>query len=104
MNDSVIKPQHGFVVVDDAKATRKRVDALLIVMHGILDVLKESPDGASGGHIHAALMTIGINIHQFEQIMSMLKQARRVRNVGHLWFYVEPAAPVLDGVQPAVQS
>jgi hypothetical protein len=51
----------------------------------IYETIKETPDGAPGGILYAALMG-HMSLAQFEGIMSVLIKAGLVRKSGHCYF------------------
>ena len=61
--------------------------AILAIATAIIETVKEvEPDGASGDSIYLALMKHGCTLAQFEQIMSALVEAGRLRQEGHLYY------------------
>ena len=52
--------------------------ALHQIGRAILETIRESPDGAPSGHLYAAVMTVGVSLEQYEQIMLGLVNARLV--------------------------
>jgi hypothetical protein len=61
--------------------------ALLAIATAIIEAVKEvEPDGAPAGSIYLALMEHGCSLAQFEQIMSALVEAGKLRQEGHLYY------------------
>lgn len=61
--------------------------ALLHVTKALLETVQEAGErGAPAGPLYAAVMTVGISLNAFEQIMGALVQARMVRKSGHVYF------------------
>jgi hypothetical protein len=68
----------------DALLTLRRIsEAVIVVIH-------ETPEGAPGGHLYAALMQYK-SLDQFEAMMRALVEAKRVRRHGDLYFPAEPS-------------
>lgn len=70
------------------RAQAKALDFVHQIVTAIIETVNESDPtiGAPGGHLYAALMHAGINLDQFEKIMSTLVQSGRVRKRGHCYF------------------
>ena len=67
-------------------------NALLKIAVLVTETVRESgPMGAPGGTIYAALMTIGISLEQYEQIMSALLATGLVRRQGECYFATSAA-------------
>jgi hypothetical protein len=67
--------------------TSEQMKALKAIGDAIIETVRLSgPMGAPGGHIYAALMAHGVNIQQFEQIMSGLCRAGMLRKQGECYF------------------
>ena len=66
----------------------QKVAALRLALQAILGAVKEAGDlGAPGGVLYAAL--IGrISLQRFEQIMTALVRAGKLRRAGDLYFWV----------------
>lgn len=67
--------------------TVKQLKALKAVADAIIETVRGAgPFGAPGGHIYAALMAQGCTLHQYEQIMSGLVRAGKLRKSGECYF------------------
>lgn len=67
--------------------TIEQIKALKAVADAIIETVKGAgPLGAPGGHIYAALMAQGCTLHQYEQIMSGLVRAGKLRKSGDCYF------------------
>ena len=66
--------------------TATEAQALKAIAGIIVETVNETPEGAPGGTLYAALMTIGISLEQFEQIMAALVNLGLVRKSGQLYF------------------
>jgi hypothetical protein len=65
-------------------------EALKALADAIIEVVRTAgPLGAPGGHLYAAMMAHGITLQQYEQIMSGLVQAGKLRKQGECYFVVE---------------
>lgn len=72
--------------------TTKQINALLAVANGIIDSIREGDpqrQGVSGGTLYAALMTTGMTLSQFEQIMDLLVRAGKLVKTGQLYRLAE---------------
>ena len=70
--------------------TVEQLRALKFIADSIIESVKVAgPLGAPGGHIYAALMGQGCTLHQYEQIMSGLVKAGKLRKSGECYFAVE---------------
>ena len=68
--------------------TQQKAAALRLALQAILDAVKEAGStGAPGGVLYAALLD-RMSLHQFEQIMSALVKAGKLRREGDLYFWV----------------
>jgi hypothetical protein len=64
-----------------------KADALKSICDGIVDSVKAAgPLGCPAGTLYAALMAYGATLEQFEMIMGMLVQLRKLRKQGDLYF------------------
>jgi hypothetical protein len=80
--------------VREAFAQRARVTtALKAVIDTVVETVAEAGQlGVPGGHLCAALMSIGIELGTYEQIMSMLVKVVKLRKVGDCYYLIgEPA-------------
>jgi hypothetical protein len=71
--------------------TREQRDALLVlrrIADAVTAVVAETPHGAPSGHLYAVLMQ-HLTLDQFQSLMSVLVEAKRVRRLGNLYFPVE---------------
>lgn len=67
--------------------TMEQIKALKAVADAIIETVQlAGPMGAPGGHIYAALMANGCTLHQYEQIMSGLVRAGKLRKSGECYF------------------
>ena len=67
----------------------KTLQLLKAIGDAIIESVRSAgPLGAPGGHLYAALMGFGINLQQYEQIMSGLVAAKMLRKSGDLYFAV----------------
>jgi hypothetical protein len=65
----------------------EQIKALKAVADAIIETVQlAGPMGAPGGHIYAALMANGCTLHQYEQIMSGLVRAGKLRKSGECYF------------------
>lgn len=56
------------------------------IADAIVQTAKEAgPMGIPGGHVYAALMTYGLRLDQYEQIMAALVQAGKLRREGECY-------------------
>ena len=69
--------------------TDQQITALRQIAGAIIETCKESPLGAPGGHIYAALMTKGCTLNQYEQIMAGLVRAGKLEKLGDCYHYKE---------------
>lgn len=74
--------------------TPQQAKALRLIADTIVEAIKEADPtiGAPGGHIYAALMTAGMTLDQFNQIMAGLVRAGKLRKEGECYFAVEQKA------------
>ena len=72
--------------------TLEQLKALKQIADGIIAACEAAPMGAPGGTIYAALMAHGCTLHQYEQIMSGLCKAGKLRKVGELYHAVRRSA------------
>jgi len=70
------------MTIEQIKALKAVADAIIETVQGA------GPMGAPGGHIYAALMAQGCTLHQYEQIMSGLVRAGKLRKSGECYFAV----------------
>jgi hypothetical protein len=69
--------------------TPQQAKAIRAACSAIVDAVKAAgPVGAPGGVIYAALMGQGCTLHQYEQLMSGLVRAGRLRREGDLYYWV----------------
>ncbi len=70
--------------------TATQIDAIRRVAGIIIEAVSEADPtiGSPGGHIYAALMAHGCTIHQYEQLMSGLVRAGKLRKSGECYFVV----------------
>ncbi len=67
--------------------TIEQIKALKAVADAIIETVQiAGPLGVPGGHIYAALMTHGMTLEQYEQIMSGLVHAGKLRKSGECYF------------------
>jgi len=67
--------------------TQEQIRALRAVADAIIESIDlAGPQGAPAGVMYAALMSYGITLSQFEQIMAGLCGAGKLRKSGHLYF------------------
>jgi hypothetical protein len=66
----------------------EKLDVLRQVMNAMVEAVKACPDGAPGGILYAALMGYGCTLEQFEMLMTVLVEAKKVRKSGQLYFAV----------------
>jgi hypothetical protein len=67
----------------------EQLTALKAVGDAIIETVSlAGPLGAPGGHIYAALMTHGATLEQYDQIMSDLVRAGKLRKRGDCYFLV----------------
>ena len=67
--------------------TIEQLKALKAVADAIIETVQLSgPLGAPGGHLYAALMAHGVTLEQYEQIMSGLVGAGKLRKQGECYF------------------
>jgi hypothetical protein len=71
------------VTTDQINALR-RIAAIIIEAVSVADPMI----GAPGGHIYAALMAHGCTFNQYEQLMSGLVRAGKLRKAGECYFVV----------------
>jgi hypothetical protein len=67
---------------------RPERDALLVlrrIADAVIAVIHETPDGAPGGHLYAALMQ-HMTIDQFETLMNVLVEAGRITKRGNCYY------------------
>lgn len=82
--------------------TLHQIKTLRLVASAIIETVEASGHtGAPGGHLYAALMSTGMSLNQFEQIMTALVSKGFLRKEGHVYFSTGrefnpalPAAPV----------
>ena len=76
--------------VGEAFEQRARVTkALSAVCDTVVETVNEAGDlGVPGGHLYAAMMTIGMSLGTFEQIMAALVKAGKVRKAGECYHSV----------------
>ena len=71
--------------------TPEQLAAIKAVGDAIVAAVKVAGDrGAPGGVIYAALMGYGRSLERYEQFMSGLVRAGKLRRRGELYFLVEP--------------
>ena len=61
--------------------------AIIAICTAIVETVKESPGGAPATSIYLACMEFGCTLVQFEQVMSALVEAGRLRQEGHLYYF-----------------
>jgi hypothetical protein len=68
---------------------QQAIEAIRAIGDAIVDSVKVAGTaGASGGILYSAMMAHGITLAQFEQFMSALVAAGKLRKEGHLYFAV----------------
>lgn len=87
--------------------TIQQIKVLRMVAEAIIDSVAEcGHKGAPGGHLYAALMSTGMSLHQFEQIMATLVSNGYLRQDGHVYFSsgkeFNPALPAAPSVAALV--
>jgi len=66
--------------------TTEQIEALKALADAIIESVRAAgPLGAPGGHLYAALMTYGIDLNQFNQIMSGLCRVGVLRKQGECY-------------------
>lgn len=66
--------------------TQKKYEALKAVADAIIDTVRAAgPQGVPAGHMYAVFMNIGWSLEQFEQIMSGLVLAGKLRKDGLIY-------------------
>ena len=74
-----------------SKIRKEQLIAFVELCDAVVSTVKETgPQGAPAGSLYAALMSGGATLQQFEQFMSVLVRAGRLRKSGDLYFYSEP--------------
>ena len=69
--------------------TIEQLQAIRQIADAIVDMVAQSgPLGAPGGHIYATLMGAGCSLHQYEQLMSGLVRAGKLRKQGECYHIV----------------
>lgn len=70
--------------------TPQQAAALRAIADAIIETVKAADPiiGAPGGHLYAALMSVGCTLHQFEQIMSALVRVGKLTKRGECYFAV----------------
>jgi hypothetical protein len=64
--------------------------AVLAIANAIVEAVREvEPDGAPATSLYLAMMEFGCSLAQFEQLMSALVEAGKLRQEGHLYFVGE---------------
>lgn len=77
--------------------TPEQLRAIAAIADAIVEAVKAAGDhGAPGGTIYAAMMGHGISLAQYEQFMSGLVRAGKLRKRGELYFVVEAKADALE--------
>ena len=66
--------------------TDKAHQMLKLLGDAICETICESPNGAPGGHLYAALMTYGMGLETFEAIMAALVTAGKVIKRGDCYY------------------
>jgi hypothetical protein len=67
------------VRTDDALVTVRRI------AQAVTETIADTPEGAPGGVLYAVVMKY-MSLEQFETMMSVLVEAKRVRKQGELYF------------------
>jgi hypothetical protein len=76
-------------VKENEMVTAQQTQMLKKVCNAIVETVKEmGKQGAPAGPLYAALMTTGMTLENFEQIMSGLVAAKMLRKSGQLYYYV----------------
>lgn len=74
--------------------TTDQILALKRLTDGIIEaVVAAGADGAPGGVLYAALMTVGCSLEQFETIMSTLVRLGKLQKRGQCYFAMTEATP-----------
>lgn len=55
----------------------------------VIEAVQASPQGVPGGHLYAALMSVGLTLEQFERLMGLLVEAGKVAKRGQLYYAVK---------------
>lgn len=67
--------------------TEQQIQAIRFVASAVVEAVEAAGSlGAPGGHIYASLMQFGCSLHQYQQIMSGLVRAGKLRKSGELYF------------------
>ena len=72
-----------------AVASEAKVAAVKAILDSIVEAVAAAGKlGAPAGHLYAALMAYGFDIHQFESIMNVLVRAGKLERRGDLYFVI----------------
>jgi hypothetical protein len=73
-----------------SRITKEALVAFLQLVEVVIDRVKDAgPQGAPAGPLYATLMSAGMTLQQFEQMMDAIVKSGRLRKSGHLYFYVD---------------
>jgi hypothetical protein len=64
---------------------RNELIAARRIAEAVIAVVNETPTGAPGGLLYAALMEHGMSLNDFEMLMSVLVEAKRISKRGDLY-------------------
>ena len=67
-------------------AEKQSAKALLLIIRGIIDTIREIPDGVPAGTIYAALMAQGCTFDQYQKIEKIVLRSGVVTKRGDLFF------------------
>lgn len=70
------------------EVTVEQKTALLGIAKAIVETINETPSGAPGGILYAALMAHGCTLGQFEWIMAALVSLGKIRKSGDCYYPV----------------
>ena len=69
-----------------ATITPQQASALQSIVKSVVATINETPDGAPGGILYAALMHHGCTLNQFESLMGALVRLGKVTQRGDCYF------------------
>lgn len=74
-------------------ATEAQITEGLNILKEMADIVVETvkeagTHGVPGGHIYAALMAVGMSLEQYERLMGLLVETKKLRKSGQLYFAV----------------